>query len=83
LRWAIDLGWAIPRVDQTAAADLVEISDVAAALRVCVVVVVLYHVAWATDFVVADGGMNRSATFYATYVSKPENRGEVEYNRDP
>jgi hypothetical protein len=74
------LGWAIPGVNQTAAADPVEVPNIAAALRVCVVVVALYNAARATDFVVADGGMNRSVTFYVAHVTQPENHGQVEYS---
>jgi len=73
------LGWAIPSVNQTAAADPVEVLNIAAALRVCVVVA-LYNAAWATEFVVADGGMNRSVTFYVAHMTQPETRGQVDYS---
>lgn len=56
----IDFGWGIPRVDQTAAADPIKISDVVAAmnrrLHECAGVAVVVQCCVAIEFIVANGG---------------------------
>jgi hypothetical protein len=62
MRQRIAFGWGIPRVDQTAAADPVEISDIVATINLplqeCVGVAVVVRCCMATNFVVdvADRG---------------------------
>jgi hypothetical protein len=74
MRRTTELGWRIPRVSQTAAADPVGISDIVATinrrLQGCAGVAVVVQYCVATDFVVVVDGGNESTAMAARRFSR-------------